>query len=91
MQIGDPLRTVIVEPLELPVEEPTTEPRPEQRTRRTLYLSRCRPRRENSRSHFADRRPPRLAVGWHRAEVAQRQAVVSASATRGEMRGRKRA
>src|SRR5208282_6763412 len=29
MQIGDPLRTIIVEPLELPVEEPTAEPRPE--------------------------------------------------------------
>ncbi len=29
LQIGDPLRTIIVEPLELPVEEPIAEPRPE--------------------------------------------------------------
>jgi len=30
MQIGEPLRTVIVEPLELPVDEPTTaQPEPE--------------------------------------------------------------
>ena len=30
MQIGEPLRTVIVEPLELPAEEPTTvQPEPE--------------------------------------------------------------
>ena len=28
MQIGKPLRTVIVEPLELPVKEPTAEPEP---------------------------------------------------------------
>jgi hypothetical protein len=28
MQIGDPLRTVIVEPLELPVQQPTSEPEP---------------------------------------------------------------
>ena len=29
MQIGEPLRTIIVEPLELPVNEPTAEPVPE--------------------------------------------------------------
>jgi len=29
MQIGEPLRTIIVEPLELPANEPTTEPEPE--------------------------------------------------------------
>ena len=29
MQIGKPLRTIVVEPLELPVEHPTTEPEPE--------------------------------------------------------------
>jgi hypothetical protein len=29
MQIGKPLRTIIVEPLELPVEQPTREPEPE--------------------------------------------------------------
>jgi hypothetical protein len=28
MQIGEPLRTVIVEPLALPVKQPTTEPEP---------------------------------------------------------------
>ena len=29
MQIGEPLRTIIVEPLELPVNEPRAEPEPE--------------------------------------------------------------
>jgi hypothetical protein len=29
MQIGDPLRTIIVEPLELPVKQPTAKPEPE--------------------------------------------------------------
>ena len=29
MQIGKPLRTIIVEPLELPVEQPTRESEPE--------------------------------------------------------------
>ena len=29
MQIGYPLRTIIVEPLELPVKQPTREPEPE--------------------------------------------------------------
>jgi CheY-like chemotaxis protein len=29
MQIGEPLRTMVVEPLELPVEQPTGEPEPE--------------------------------------------------------------
>ena len=29
MQIGKPLRTVIVEPLEIPVEQPPTDPDPE--------------------------------------------------------------
>jgi hypothetical protein len=28
MQIGEPLRTIIVEPLELPVQHPTGEPEP---------------------------------------------------------------
>lgn len=28
MQIGEPLRTIVVEPLELPVGEPTAEPEP---------------------------------------------------------------
>jgi hypothetical protein len=28
MQIGEPLRTIIVEPLELPVKQPTGEPDP---------------------------------------------------------------
>jgi hypothetical protein len=28
MQIGEPLRTIVVEPLELPVQEPTAEPEP---------------------------------------------------------------
>ncbi len=28
MQIGEPLRTIIVEPLELPVQEPKAEPEP---------------------------------------------------------------
>ena len=30
MQIGKPLRTIVVEPLELPVEQPTREPEPQQ-------------------------------------------------------------
>ena len=29
MQIGEPLRTIVVEPLEFPVEQPTREPEPE--------------------------------------------------------------
>ena len=29
MQIGKPLRTIVVEPLELPVERPASEPEPE--------------------------------------------------------------
>jgi hypothetical protein len=29
MQIGAPLRTIVVEPLELPVQEPVVEPEPE--------------------------------------------------------------
>ena len=29
MEIGEPLRTIIVEPLELPVTEPEAEPKPE--------------------------------------------------------------
>jgi hypothetical protein len=29
MQIGEPLRTIIVEPLELPVKQPTVEPEPD--------------------------------------------------------------
>jgi hypothetical protein len=28
MQIGDPMRTIVVEPLELPVKQPTGEPQP---------------------------------------------------------------
>jgi hypothetical protein len=28
MQIGEPLRTIVVEPLELPVHQPTDEPEP---------------------------------------------------------------
>jgi hypothetical protein len=28
MQIGEPLRTIVVEPLELPVNQPTGEPQP---------------------------------------------------------------
>ena len=28
MQIGEPLRTILVEPLELPVQEPSGEPEP---------------------------------------------------------------
>jgi hypothetical protein len=28
MQIGEPLRTIVVEPLELPVQEPKAEPEP---------------------------------------------------------------
>ena len=28
MQIGEPLRTIVVEPLELPVKQPTGEPEP---------------------------------------------------------------
>ena len=28
MQIGEPLRTIVVEPLELPVQEPAGEPEP---------------------------------------------------------------
>jgi len=28
MQIGEPLRTIVVEPLELPVQQPTEEPEP---------------------------------------------------------------
>lgn len=28
MQIGEPIRTVVVEPLELPVQEPKAEPEP---------------------------------------------------------------
>ena len=28
MQIGEPLRTIVVEPLELPVKQPTSEPEP---------------------------------------------------------------
>jgi hypothetical protein len=28
MQIGEPLRTIVVEPLELPVKQPTAEPEP---------------------------------------------------------------
>ena len=30
MQIGEPLRTIIVEPLELPIDEPQCQPEPEQ-------------------------------------------------------------
>jgi hypothetical protein len=30
MQIGEPLRTIVVEPLELPVNDPQTRPEPEQ-------------------------------------------------------------
>jgi hypothetical protein len=29
MQIGEPLRTIVVEPLELPVRDPLTQPDPE--------------------------------------------------------------
>jgi len=29
MQIGEPLRTIVVEPLELPVDDPQTRPEPE--------------------------------------------------------------
>ncbi len=28
MQIGEPLRTIVVEPLELPVQQPASEPEP---------------------------------------------------------------
>jgi hypothetical protein len=30
MQIGEPLRTIVVEPLELPANDPQTRPEPEQ-------------------------------------------------------------
>jgi len=33
MHIGNPLRTIIVEPLELPVETPAVEPEPEPKPR----------------------------------------------------------
>jgi hypothetical protein len=29
MQIGEPLRTIVIEPLELPVDDPQTQPDPE--------------------------------------------------------------
>jgi len=49
MQIGEPLRTIVVEPLESPVEQPTVKPEPEPEP--------VPSRRKNSRSHFADHRP----------------------------------
>jgi len=44
MQIGEPLRTIVVEPLELPVNDPQTPPQPEPAlrllSRERLWLSR---------------------------------------------------
>jgi hypothetical protein len=40
MQIGEPLRTIVVEPVELPVQEPETQPEPANEQRfQECYLS----------------------------------------------------
>ena len=45
MHIGEPLRSIIVEPLELPVNDPTTEPVPEPQEPEPTQepARRCRP------------------------------------------------
>jgi len=73
MQIGEPLRTVVVEPLELPVREPENQPEP-------IPTPEPEPReapvaREHSRLHHAGRRLPRLVVGRNRAQVSKRRVV----------------
>ena len=74
MQIGEPLRTIVVEPLELPVSDPRRDPisQPEAPNRSpNLSQGRCQPADEGSRLHLRDRRLPGLAVGGHRAPIAQ--------------------
>ena len=91
MQIGEPLRTIIVEPLELPVSEPSFEPKPSL-SLWNLNLSKYQPRYERARLHFADRCLSRLAVGlcslldvYTAAQVFERGMVVSRASAFGEM------
>ena len=89
MQIGKPLRTIVVEPLELPVEQPTREPEPEpiQSPEPNLSHSRCQPSNEHPRLHFAHCRLPCLEVGHQGVEVALRRAVEAQPVASGEMQG----
>jgi hypothetical protein len=76
MLIGELLRTIMVEPLELPVTSLQANPNLFLCQRQSLILiqSRCLSLSENSRLHLACRRLPRLAVERRWAEVAQRRA-----------------
>ena len=49
MQIGKPLRTIVVEPLELPMEQPTREPEPE-----PIQSPEPEPEPEQTRSGWSD-------------------------------------
>jgi len=86
MQFGKPLRTIVVEPLELPVNEPTVAPEPQPKRRRRIP-SRCQSRREHPRLHFADCRLACLDVEHPWVKVTVRADVASRPAASGEMQG----
>ena len=61
MQIGDPVRTIVVEPLELPVNQPTGEPEPA--AGQNANRSRYQRLNDDSRLHLASYCISGLALG----------------------------
>ena len=70
MNIGEPLRTIIVEPLELPVNAPTVEPKSLNRNRSNLSRSTSRHRYEHPRLRRSNSWIPRLAMELRGMESA---------------------
>jgi hypothetical protein len=84
MHIGKPLRTVIVEPLELPAKQPTTEPNP-------VPIPAPEPVQvqsplDHSRLHLAYRWLSGLALETRWATIAKRPSMAAGSAPRSELR-----
>ena len=84
MQIGEPLRTIVVEPLELPVNDPQTHPDPEPAPQPEPEPEQV-PSDESAGLHFASCRLSRVVLGRRWGEVVLRGAVASESVTRGDM------
>ena len=87
MQIGEPLRTIVVEPLELPVNGP--QQRPELEPIAPIPDPEGDPATSDRRSrlHLADHQLPRLAVGRCRIAVTQWRVMAAWQAARSQMPG----
>jgi hypothetical protein len=81
-QIGDGLRTIIVEPLECPVELRKTG---QSRLHRNPSWRPSQPRSECSRFHFANSRLACVAARRQRVEVPQWRAVAAQQTTASRM------